>query len=149
MPTTVEIKGMQELIDKLNRYHKTPNRVGNKALKEAAKTMLESEKSTLLRMHKKDRATGKGAKHLKVGNIKTYSSGSRFVGVGFTEDMLGSGENWKNVKGAYFVHYGYHEHKSGKYIAGSNWLGVAFDNASSGCYNIIKSTILAELNNIK
>ena len=143
--TTFEVRGMSELIDKLNKYHDSPNRVGNKALREAAEVMLESEKSTLLSMHKKDRATGKGAKSLKVGKVKAYPSGSRFVGVGFTKDMMGE---WDDIKGAYMQHYGYYEHRSGKYMAGSNWLGVAFDKSSNSCYNTIKAVMIAELQKI-
>lgn len=149
MSKSVEIKGMAELIDKIERYHESPKKVGNKALKEASNIMLDSERATLLKMHNKDRSTGKGAKNLKVGRIRSYAGGSKYVGVGFTKDKIGDGENWKNIKGAYFAHYGYHEHRSGKYMAGSNWLGVAFDNASSACYNVIKSTLLAEFNSIK
>lgn len=143
----MEIYGMAELIDKLNKYHDAPNRVGNKALREAGKIMLDTEKTTLLQMHKKDRATGQGAAELNMGRIKVYSGGSsRFLGVGFTKEKMG---DWDKIKGAYMQHYGYHEHRSGKYFAGSNWLGVAFDRSSSKCYEIIKSVMLAELNKIK
>lgn len=143
----VEVKGMQELIDKLERYHDTPNKVGNKALKTAGEKMLQYERDTATRIHNK-KSTGKGAKHLKVGNVKTYKSGSKFIGVGFTKDILGGGDNWKNVKGLYFQHYGYYNHRGGKYVAGSNWLGIAFEAGADTCYNIIKNEILMELNKI-
>lgn len=144
----LEIKGFDELIDKLHKYHDTPNKVGNKALKEAAEVMLKHEKSTLRSMHSGDRSTGKGAANLKVGKLKTYPSGSKFVGVGFTKEMMGGGDNWKNIKGAYFQHYGYYNHRGGKYVAGSNWLGVAYENGANPSYAIIKNTIIAELNSI-
>lgn len=141
----IELIGMSELIDKLEKYHEAPKRAANKALRSASEVMLESEKKTLLSMHKKDRATGKGAKNLKIGKIKTYSSGNKYIGIGFTKDMLG---NWNDIKGAYMQHYGYYEHKSGKYMAGSNWLGVAFEDASKKSYEIIKDTLISELNKI-
>lgn len=141
----VEVIGMSELVDKLNKYHDAPNRVANKALREAGKAMLEHEKSTLKRMHSKDRSTGKGAANLKVSNIKTYSSGNKYVGVGFTKDMMGGSDNWKNIKGAYFNNFGFYNNRGGKYVAGSNWLGVAYENGSNECYNIIKNMILLEL----
>lgn len=137
-----EVIGMQELVDKLNRYHDTPNRVGAKAVRQAGELMLEYERGTAKQMHSKDRSTGRGAAALKVGKVKSYSSGSKFVGVGFTKDMMG---NWDDMKGLYFNHYGYHNNRGGKYVAGSNWLGVAFDKGSSGCYEIMKSVIIAEL----
>ena len=89
MRASFEFKGLDELIDKLNRYHEVPNKVGNEALRASAEVMLQHERDTLRRMHKKDRSTGKGAKKLKVGKLKTYSSGNKFIGVGFTKDMLG------------------------------------------------------------
>lgn len=140
-----EIVGMEELIEKLHKYHEAPNRVGNRALKAAASNMLEHEQQTLRKIHNKDRSTGKGVANLKVGRIKTYSSGNKYVGVGFTKEMLG---NWEDIKGAYFNHYGYHNNRGGKYIAGSNWLGIAFENGSSSSYEIIKATLLAELRGI-
>lgn len=137
-----EVVGMQELIDKLNKYHDAPKRVGTKAVKQAGELMLKYEQNTARQMHSKDRSTGKGAAALKVGRVKSYSSGSKFVGVGFTKDMIGK---WDDIKGLYFNHYGYHNNRGGKYIAGSNWLGVAFEKGSNSCYEIMKSVIIAEL----
>ena len=145
---SLEVKGFDELVDILHKYHNTPNKVGNKALKEAAEIMLNHERQTLKKMHNKDRSTGKGAANLKVGKIKTYASGSKFVGVGFTKEMMGGKENWKNIKGAYFNHYGYYNHRGGKYVAGSNWLGVAYQNGANSSYATIKNIILAELKSI-
>lgn len=143
-----EVVGMQELVDKLNKYHDTPNRVGAKAVRQAGEVMLKHEKQTALKMHSKDRSTGKGAANLKVGNVKSYSGGSKWVGVGFTKEMMGGGSNWDNIKGLYFNHYGYHNNRGGKYVAGSNWLGAAFDSGSNECYEIMKSAIMMELNKI-
>lgn len=143
----LEVKGMQELIDKLERYHEMPNKAGNSALKEAGEKMLKYEKDTALKIHNK-KSTGRGAANLKVGNVKTYGGGSKFIGVGFTKEMLGGGENWKNVKGLYFQHYGYYNHRGGKYVAGSNWLGVAFEAGADDCYKTIKNKLLMELNRI-
>lgn len=143
-----EVLGMRELVDILHKYHDTPSKVGNKALKQASEIMLKEEKSTLRSMHRKDRSTGKGAANLKIGKIKTYPSGSKFVGVGFTKEMMGGSENWKNIKGAYFNHYGFYNNRGGKYVAGSNWLGVAYENASDSSYECIKNIIIAELNKI-
>lgn len=142
-----EVIGMSELIDKINKYHDTPNKVGNKALKAASQIVLEVEKSTLLSMHRKDRSTGKGAANLKVGNIKTYSSGSKFVGVGFTKDKMG-GASWDDIKGAYFNHYGWYNNRGGNYVAGSNWLGVAYDKAVDASYTTMKNILIAELNKV-
>lgn len=143
----LEVLGMEELIDKLNKYHEAPKKAGNTALKNAAEVMLKGERETLLRMHKKDRSTGKGAANLKVGGIKTYASGSKFVGIGFTKEKM-SGANWDDIKGAYFNNYGWYNNRGGKYVAGSNWMGVAFENSHNECYRIIKDSLMAELRKI-
>ena len=36
----------------------------------------------------------------------------------------------------------------GKYVAGSNWMGVAFENSHNECYRIIKDSLMAELRKI-
>lgn len=141
---SLEIIGMRELIDKLNNMEATPNKIGNKALKEAAQHMLEVERDTAASIHKKYR-TGKGEKALHVGRIKTYSSGNKYVGVGFTKEMMGGSSNWDDIKGLYFNHYGFYNVRYKTYVAGSNWLGIAYEKAADNCYSIMKNIILSEL----
>lgn len=142
--TEVKIIGMRELIDKLHKMEDVPNKVGNKALKQAGKHMLAIERSTAKSIHKKY-ATGKGAAALKVGNVKTYGSGNKYVGVGFTKDIMGDKSNWDNIKGLYFNHYGFYNVRYNTYVAGSNWLGKAYKSGVDECYSIMKMVILEEL----
>lgn len=151
---SLQVKGMQELVDYFDKIGNT--KAPKKALKKASEHVREVEVDVLTTRHT-EYATGKGAKELKSGKIRTKKKRS-FVEIGIKDKI----SNWENAKGAYFNHYGFYHNawrkdgtaknrKAGKfsprYIAGSRWMDEAFDKSKDKAYKIMEEELLKEFNN--
>lgn len=136
----VEFKGMQELIDKLQRIQDTPRRIGNKVLKEAAEEVKEVEMDVAYNTHRKY-SEDVGYKEIKKYGIRTYRSGSKYIDIG----LKGTGADWQKIKGLYFNNYGFYHNKTGRFIAGSNWIEKAYEQSREKAYKIIKDGLIREM----
>ncbi|MEG0908770.1 MAG: hypothetical protein RSH78_00205 [Bacilli bacterium] len=135
-----EVKGMQELIDKLQHIQDTPRRIGNKVLNDAAKVVKEVETNVAYNAHR-PYSEDVGHKEIKKFGIRTYRSGAKYVDIG----LRGSGADWSKIKGLYFNNYGFYHNKSGRYIAGSNWIEQAYEQSREDAYKIIKDGLIREM----
>lgn len=154
---TVQVKGMQELIDYFDKIgdKKTPK----KALRKASEHVLKVEKEVAQQKHNKYSRNNadSGRNHLKKFPPRIRKN-QGFVDVGLKEK--GSTE-WENIKGLYFNHYGFYHngwHKQGtrknrlkkgkpigKYIAGTRWMDVAYDKAEKKAFELLEEGLMEGL----
>ena len=133
----LKIYGMNELLNKLEKMKLAPNKVAKRALKKAGKHVLDVQKDVAGKEHHKY-ATGAGKSGL---NLKTGTSRKNaVVDVGITNKS-----NWDQVKGLYFNNYGFYHNRTGRYVAGSQWITTAYKQSAKGAYQIVKDELVKEL----
>lgn len=52
---------------------------------------------------------------------------------------------WDRVKGIYFNNFGFHHNRTGRYVAGTDWMGKAYKEGSDEAYNKIRKTLLEKM----
>lgn len=140
---SLQVKGMQELIDYFDRQAKI--KVSKNALKQAGVFVQEEEVRVAEERHRKY-ARPMGSKHIKKFPIRNYH-GSAFIDIGI-KLKKGSGDvdEWSAIRGLYFNHYGFWHNRTGNYIVGSGWMDTAFDNSKEGAYEILERAMWGEIN---
>lgn len=48
---------------------------------------------------------------------------------------------WDKVKGLWYNNYGFYHNKTHNYVAGTDWIGVAFDKSQDKAYEIIQEEL--------
>lgn len=152
---SVEVKGMQELIDALDKMEKVGDKTVNKALREAGDYVKDVEVKVAKSKHKKY-SDDVGWKELKRYPIKMGKKGGKFVNIGIRASVSGNQKkkeiadakagvhratHWDRIKGLFFNNYGFFHNRTGEYIAGSNWIGEAYENSIEEAYSKIREEI--------
>lgn len=155
----LEVKGMDNLLKQLEKMNKTPNKVVNKALKTAGELVRSVEVDIVSERH--DKWSEKvGRKEIKRYPIKSRKTGSKYVDIGVRAALTKSQKkkdaanikagtyrptHWDRIKGLWYNNWGFHNERTGKYVAGSNWLGEAYDKSGEKAYKIIREVITKEM----
>ena len=156
----VEVKGMQELIDDLDKILKVGDKTANNALRKAGDYVKKEEVQVAKQVHDKY-SENVGWKELKRYPIKTGKRGGKFVNIGIRASVSGKQKkkesedakagvyratHWDKIKGLWFNNYGFFHNRTGRYVAGSNWIEKAYDNSVEGAYEIVRKEIEEGLN---
>jgi len=138
----MNFSGFDQLIGKLQTMGKVGDKIANDALKQAAQVIVQAQKIDAPR-HQGGPANGKsehGADALSVGRVTTSRSKNKYIQIGITDASV-----WEYAKGIYFLHHGFYNHISNKYIAGSQWMDTSFEKASKQASDIMISALQKEL----
>ena len=154
---SVDVKGMQELIDHFDKIGET--KTPRKALRKAGDHVLQVEKQVAQTKHIKysRNSANSGRNQLKRFPERIRKKQS-FVEIGLKEKNDGS--RWDDIKGLYFNHYGFYHNgwkkkntrtsrlkgqTKNKYIAGSRWMDVAFEKSAKKAYEILEKEMMEGL----
>lgn len=141
--TRMTIQGIDSLVDKLETMGRAGKTAANKALREAGAVIVKQQQIDGPR-HKGGPANGKnkhGADALKVGKIRTAkASKNKYVQIGITDR-----EVWEYAKGVYFQHHGFYNHRTKRYVAGSQWFNKSFEKSKNRAASILKQALEREL----
>lgn len=141
----MNIEGFDKLVEKLEKLGTAGSSAANKGLKKAAQVIVAQQALDGPRA-KGGPSNGKskhGADALKVGKIRTSKSKNKYVQIGITDR-----ESWEFAKGVYFQHHGFYNHRSKKYVAGSQWIDKSFDKTKSTAAGILIDYLEKELKGI-
>ena len=101
-----------------------------------------------------------GWKELKRYPVKVGKRGGKFVNIGIRANVTATQKkkeladasagvkratHWDKVKGLWFNNYGFYHNKTGKYVAGSNWIETAYQNSVEGAYEKVREIIEKDL----
>ncbi|MGL5718292.1 MAG: hypothetical protein ACRCX2_35135 [Paraclostridium sp.] len=134
---SLQIKGLQTLIDDFEKQTKV--KVSKNALKKAGEYVLSVEKEVAGQEHD-TWARPKGVNNLKKFPIRSYQ-GSAYIDIG----LKGGKVDWSAVRGLYFNHYGFFHNKTGKYVAGSRWMDIAYDKSEEKAFKMLSEEMLKEI----
>lgn len=130
--SNVSFRGFEELSKTLDNLGVVGSKIGNNALKSAAKIILREQKNEA---PKSDKNSSDSASKLKASKIRRYKNGNSYISVGIT------GDNWEEVKGLWFQNFN-GIHSSGKHIG---WIYTAFekskDEAMKTMYDVVSSEV--------
>ena len=152
---SVNIQGLQELTDTLDRMAKVGDKHGATALRKAGDYVKKIEVKVVKDTH--DKWSEKiGYKELKRYPVKVGKKGGKFINIGIRAQQTPSQKkkdnqakasgvyrptHWDKIKGLWYNNYGFFHNKSGAYIAGTDWISKAYDDSVEGAYKIIKEEI--------
>lgn len=128
--SNMDVKGMEELVQKLESMGKVANKVSTDALKAGGTVIVNRQKSDAPHL------TGEGQKALKVGRIRTAKSKNKYVQIGIPD-----GDTWMKAKGIYFQHYGFYNHRAKRYIAGTLWMDKAMEAVATQATDAMMSVL--------
>lgn len=146
---SVEVRGLQELIDQLHKMGGAVNKVGGKALRDAGDVVKEAQKKEAEKTHDKY-SEEIGYKQIKRFPVRGKREGRKTIDIGIKSSRNNSksgsrNSDWDKQKGLYFNHYGFVHNRSGKYITGSRWMDKAFEKSQDEAYEKIKKTLIKEM----
>lgn len=159
----IKTEGMTKLINKLDRMSKAPAKVVDKALQEAGEHVKKVEVKVVKQTHDKW-SENVGYKEIQTFKIKARRNGSKIIQIGVRGSQKGTptkskkgkssksgtsrprNNHWNKIRGLWFNNYGFYHNKTGKYVAGSNWIGKSYEQSKKRAYQIIEETILKEMN---
>lgn len=151
----VKVKGMQDLVDQLDKMAKVGDKHVNKALNKAGEKVKKTEIEVAERVHNKY-SQKVGVKEIKKYPIKVGKRGGKFINIGIRTNVTASqrrkdeankkagksrATHWDRVKGLFYNNYGFHHNRSGTYIAGSDWLGQAYEESVEEAFREMKETL--------
>lgn len=155
----LEVKGMKELLEKLEKISDAPEKVGKKALQVAGAHVKDVEVEVARKEHKKY-SDDVGWKEIKKYGVKKRKSGSQVIDIGLRGKITASQKkkdlankkagksrptHWDRVKGLWFNNFGFYHNRTGEYVAGSDWIGKAYDESAERAYAIIREEIIKEM----
>lgn len=155
----LEIKGMDELIQKLEKMEQTPQKITKKALQKAGEHVKDAEVRVAKSEHNKYWEQV-GWKEIKKYGVKTRKKGSQVIDIGLKGKRTASQKkkdaknkasgksrptHWDKIKGLWFNNYGFYHNRTGQYVAGSDWIGKAYDESTDEAYEIIRTELLKEM----
>lgn len=157
-----QIKGMQELIDKLQKMEDAGNKIANSALREAGEVVKSAEVEEAKKAHTDNSKYSQnvGWKEIKKYNVRLSKKGTKVIDIGLKGSRTPSQKkkdakaqasgvaratHWDKIKGLYFNNYGFYHNITGEYVAGSNWLGKAYDKSVDDAYEIIRQKLIKEM----
>lgn len=150
--SSLKAKGIDELIKKLENMQKAPDKVVDKALKAAAEIVKETEIATVKKLHNKY-SEDIGYKEIKTFSVKRTKTGAKIIQTGIRGSQNKKrraakgrrSDHWSRIRGLWFNNFGFYNEKTGKYVAGSNWIGKSFEDCKDKAYEKMKEVVLREL----
>lgn len=155
-----DIVGIDDLHKKLGRMADAPIKVGKSALTKAGEIVKEKEKEVAKNIHNKY-TQQVGWKELKRYPIRKTRRGYLFVDIGIKASKLSKTQQkkdaknqkdgkhrptyWDKVRGLYYNHYGFIHNRTGKFVAGTDWMNTAFEESEKQATETIKKEIIKEL----
>lgn len=118
----IELKGVKEIIDKLQQIGANVGKLENQALKNAAEPVLQDAKANV------PVDTGKLQEHLDIGAVKK-KDGIKYIDIGVTKN------DYKKMFYGKFVEFGTTQH------AARPFLGPAIEKNKTVVENIIAQTL--------
>lgn len=140
------------MIDSLDKLAKVGDTHGKKALSKAGDKVKEIEVEVVKETHHKW-SQDVGWKELKKYPVKVGKLGGKFINIGIRANVTSTQRkkdekakqmgdarptHWDRIKGLWYNNYGFHHVKTGRYIAGSDWISRAYDNSVEEAYRIIR-----------
>lgn len=160
----IKVEGMQEMVDTLDKMLKVGDKTANEALKQAGDYVKDEEVKVAKKVHGIGNGKGYsediGWKELKRYPVKVGKRGGKFVNIGIRANVTTTQKkkeladasagvkratHWDKVKGLWFNNYGFYHNKTGKYVAGSNWIETAYQNSVEGAYEKVREIIEKDL----
>lgn len=143
------IKGYQEIIDDLDQLNLITKIPADNALAQAGEVVKKAQIAAANRNHG-PYSEDVGNKEIKRYNVKiNRATGNKFVSIGLKGKGSGSSGSskdrstqWGKVRGLWFNNYGFMNARTGTYVAGSDWMGEAYDNSVDKAYETIKNNLL-------
>lgn len=154
--SSVSTKGVDELLKKLEKMQNAPEKVGEKALKAGAEIVKKTEINTVKKLHKKY-SENIGWQEIKTFDIKRRRNGAKIIQTGIrgtqTKRRAANKKpgkqkrstHWDKIRGLWFNNFGFYNVKTGKYVAGSNWIQKSYDDSKDKAYGKIKEVVLREM----
>lgn len=151
----IKVKGMQEIIDQLDKMEKVGDTHGKKALQEAGDYVKEIEVQVAKTTHNKY-SENVGWQELKRYPVKIGKQGGKFVNIGIRASVSGKQKkkekadmdagvsratHWDKIKGLWFNNYGFFHNRTGEYVAGTDWIGKAYDRSVEGAYQRVREEL--------
>lgn len=155
----LEVRGMKELLEKLNELSEAPEKAGKRALQKAGEHVKDVEVEVAKSEHN-EYSQNVGWKELKKYGVKTKKSGSQVIDIGLRGKRTASQKkkdqsnksagvsrptHWDRIKGLWYNNWGFYHNRTGKYVAGTNWIGKAYEKSSDKAYEIIRAEIIKEM----
>lgn len=135
----IELKGIDKLVEDLNRLGDVGNKIGKKAVVEGAKIVLDQQ----IKDAPRDEDNKHGADNLKVTKIKRYKTGTWVGRVGIDSS------NWEETKHLYFQHYGFEHYKNGERVDPHlGWMDDSFKKIKERAENTMIEIANKELDEI-
>ena len=156
---SVEIIGMKELLNRLEKMEDGSKKAINPALREGGKIIKRKEVEVVKREHSKY-SENVGYKEIKAFPIRTRKKSGASIDIGIKGRVSKATKRkdrenvqakrprptyWDRIRGIYFNNYGFYHNRTGNYVAGSNWLGKAYDEGSDEAYLKVKKTMLEKM----
>lgn len=150
------VKGMDELLEQLKKMDDAPEKVSKKALQKAGNHVRSVEVEIAKAEHNKY-SQNVGWKEIKRYGVRTRKTGSQYVDIGLRGKVSAnqkkkdqankdSGKSrptyWDRIKGLWFNNFGFYHNRTGEYVAGTNWIGKAYDESSEEAYRIVKEELV-------
>lgn len=151
----VKVKGMQEIIDQLDRMEKVGETHGKKALQKAGDYVKDIEVAVAQKTHNKY-SDDVGWKELKRYPVKIGKQGGKYVNIGIRASVSGKQKkkemadakagvkratHWDKIKGLWFNNYGFFHNRTGEYVAGTDWIGKAYEKSVEGAYKKVREEL--------
>ena len=154
----LEVIGMQQLVDKLEKMQDAGNKIANTALQKAGEVIKEAEVEEAKKHNKYSQDVG--WKEIKKYRVRVSKKGTKVIDIGLKASRTASQKkkeakakasgaaratHWDKIRGIYFNNYGFYHNRTGEYIAGSNWMGKAYDKSADEAYEIIRQQLITEM----
>lgn len=152
----VKVKGMQQMIDDLDKMVKVMDNVSKEALEVAGEIVKDKEVEVAKKEHN-EYSEQVGWKEIKRYPVKIGSKRrSKYVNIGIRAQLTSADKkrdeenkkagahrptHWDKIKGLWFNNYGFFHNRTGAYIAGSDWIGQAYDKSVDEAYKVIEEKL--------
>lgn len=153
----LKIQGMQQLVDRLEKMEDAGKRASNVALKKAGEVVKAEQVEQAKKIHNKY-SEHIGYNEIKKYQVKVGKTGKRTIDIGLKAPKNSKSKkknsastyttrttHWDKIKGLVFNNYGFYHNRTGQYVAGSNWMGKAYDNSCDEAYRVMTNEIIKEL----
>lgn len=155
----LKVEGLDELLRTLERVSVAPDKCVNRALRTAGDHVRRVEVDVVEQLHDKY-SENVGKNELKRYAVKSRKGGSKYVDIGLRSKVTKSQRkkdsanikagnrrptHWDKVKGIYYNNYGFYHNRTGEYVAGTHWIGKAYDESAEKAYRIIRDEIVKEM----
>lgn len=152
---SLKVKGLQDVVDQLDRMGKVGDTHGKKALEQAGDHVKKVEIRVVRRTHNRY-SEEVGWQELKRYPVKIGKKGGKFVNIGIRANVsakqkkkeqkdanmgIKRATHWDKIKGLWFNNYGFFHNRTGDYIAGTDWITTAYEESVDEAFKIISDEL--------